>query len=54
MKELKVMDAIQNEKAREISENGNPAISEETEEVLASKKIAIDQPYTEVKFDPLR
>lgn len=54
MKDLHVMGEIQKEKAREITENGNPAISAETTEVLSSKKIAIDQPYTEVKFDPLR
>lgn len=54
MKDLKIMYEIQNEKAKEITENGNPAISEETEKVLSKKKIAIDQPYTEVKFDPLR
>lgn len=54
MKDLKVMGEIQEEKAKEISEDGNPAISEETKEVLSRKRIAIDQPYTEVKYDPLR
>lgn len=54
MKDLKIMDSIQNEKAKEISEKGNPAINAETKEVFSAKKIAIDQPYTEVKYDPLR
>lgn len=54
MKNLKVMDEIQNEKRKEIAEGGNPAISDETREVMSRKKISIDQPYTEVKFDPLR
>lgn len=54
VKDLKVMNNVQKEKAKEISKNGNPEISGETEKVLSCKRIAIDQPYTEVKYDPLR
>lgn len=54
MKDINVMNSIQNEKVKEITRDGNPAISSETQSVLAGKRIAIDQPYTEVKYDPLR
>lgn len=54
MKDINTMSSIQNEKSKEIIETGKPEISREIEEVFSRKRIAIDQPYTEVKYDPLR
>lgn len=54
MKNMEVMNSIQNEKIKEIASENIPAIDAEATEVMKAKRIAIDQPNTEVKFDPLR
>lgn len=54
MKDLNIMNTVMHEKAKDIVKNGNPVMDEENEKVFERKRISIDQPYQEVKFDPLR
>ena len=54
MKDVKIMKDIQESTRKRIEEVGNPALDAEGEAVMGVKRIAIDEPNTKVKYDPLR
>lgn len=54
MADVKVMSQIQNEKRAEIETNGNPPLNAEGEAIKCHSRVALDEPPTEAKVDPLR
>lgn len=54
MKDLIIMSAIQVEEQKAINKAGIPALDAEGAAVMSAKRVAIDEPNTEVKQDPLR
>lgn len=54
MKNVKIMKEIQESTRKKIDEVGNPKLDSEGQAVMGVKRIAIDEPNTKVKYDPLR
>lgn len=54
MKNISVMNSILHEKQKEVTKDGIPMLNTEIEKVASRKRIAIDEPNTVVKQDPLR
>lgn len=54
MHDIRTMAAVQSQKSREIERTGNPALDAEGVRVMKEKRMAIDEPASEVKYDPLR
>lgn len=52
--DLDIMATIQDEKVKEITEQGNPPLDSEIEDVAEEKRKTFDLPTNAVKVDPLR
>ena len=52
--DLEIMATIQDEKEKEIVEEGNPTLDEEITDVAEEKRKTFDLPTNAVKVDPLR